>query len=312
MDFMTLSEYAKTLPEGDIRRVYIEIFGANPLMEALGFTTIQGNAIKYDVGGALPGVGFRGINEDYDPTIGIMNPQVETTFVAGGEIKVDQALVKVFGPGRRSVEEERQLTSLMLAFVKNIVKGDSTVDPRLFDGLQRRINGNQLHVTGTVDGGAALSLGKLDRAIAGCYMPTHLLMNIEMKLKLDSAKRSSSVMGNINYTPGEAGLSIPTYNGIPIIVAGTDNEGDEIIDFTETNPGAATFNSATCTSIYVISVGPTRLEGIQSSPPDVWDFGVVSEGSYYKSRIEWIAGMMIQHPKAAVRLAGISDAAITA
>ena len=70
-----------------------------------------------------------------------------------------------------------------------IIKGDSTSQPREFDGWQARIpfGSAQLIAAGTTDNGDALSLAKLDEAIDACVSPSALVMSKAMRRRFAAA-----------------------------------------------------------------------------------------------------------------------------
>jgi hypothetical protein len=165
---MNLIEYAKTsLANGEVMKAsVVEQFArSSAWLASLYLETIAGNAYAYNVEGALPGVAFRGVNESFTPSTGIVNPAVEALRIAGGDLRYDNFLERTMGSSRRALDENMKIKALAAAVTTKLVKGDSTSDPREFDGLQARITGAQLIAAGTTDNGDALKLTVLDDAI---------------------------------------------------------------------------------------------------------------------------------------------------
>lgn len=305
---LTLIEAAKLETGNEVRRAIIELYaGSSDILANLPFDTINGNALKYNREESLPGVGFRGVNESYTASTGILNPQSEALVIAGGDLDVDRFIVQTMGMEQRSVQEAMKVRSLSLAWTKKFIKGDSLTDPREFDGLQARIVGNQKIAAGATANGTALSLAKLDEAIDQTLNPTHLLMNKAMVRRLTQAARNTSVGGFITYEVGAFGRKIATYNGLPILTVDLDNEGNAILPFTE----AATSGTATATSIYVLSLGSGSLFGIQNGGIDVRDLGELQAQPLYRTRVEWFNSICLMNGRAATRLWSIADAAVT-
>lgn len=76
---LTLIEAAKKFSGDMVRQATIEIYAAaSDIMRTLPFENIDGNALKYNQEQMLPGVGFRGLNEGYTESTGVLNPQVES------------------------------------------------------------------------------------------------------------------------------------------------------------------------------------------------------------------------------------------
>jgi hypothetical protein len=159
-----------------IRAGVISMFArASDILRVMPFEDIDGNAYAYSREAQLPAVAFRGVNESYTPSTGVVNPLVEALRIAGGDLDVDTFIVQTGGTGVRSKHEEMKVKSLAAEMTRVIIKGDSTTEPREFDGLQVRLVGNQLIEAGSTDGGDALSLLKLDELIDAVSGPSGFL-----------------------------------------------------------------------------------------------------------------------------------------
>jgi len=306
---LTLVEAAK-LHSGEVQRsAIIELFAmGSDVLRVLPFDTIAGNALRYNREETLPGIGFRGVNEAYTESTGVINPVTEPLVIAGGDLDVDVFILETMGQDQRAVQESMKAKALSLKWSLAFLKGDSSSDPRIFDGLQSRLTGSQKIQAGTTANGTVLSLAVLDQAIDAVDSPTHLIMNRTMRRRLSAAARSSSVGGYITYELDAFGRRVTMYNDLPILVVDQDNAGNEILPFTE----AATSGTATATSIYVVSFGEGMLQGIQSGVMDVRDLGELQTQPVKRTRVEWYAGIALFHPRAAARLWSIADAAIVA
>lgn len=310
MAALTLIESAKKYEDDPIRQAVIEIYAqSTDLLRDLPFIDIPGNALKYDQESTLPGIGFRGINEAYPTSIGVINPIVETLVIAGGDLDVDKAILKTRGEGQRAVQEAMKIKALAHVFTHKFFKGDSVTTPREFDGLQVRLTGNQLLANGGTAGGDALSLLKLDEAIDRVMNPTHLAMNQTMPRLLTAAARNTAVSGFIHYTTDQFGKRITHYNNIPILVVGNQDDVYNTLDFTEANPGGG---GNVGTSIYVLSLGEATLVGIQNGDIEARDLGELQAQPSMRTRIEWMPGIALFHPRSACRLYGIKNAAVVA
>ncbi len=304
-------EYAKGLEPG-VERAMIELFAEkSDLIAALPYQIAPGGAHRYNIESALPGIAFRGINGTFTATTGVINPQVEQTFIAGGEIKVDTVLVDRFGPSRRSREEAMQVKSLVRAITSKIISGANATSPLEFNGIKTRLTGTNLTDNAAgVSGGAALSLYKLDRAISKTMEPTHIMMSKAMRDRITQAGRNTGVGGYVNQTKNDFGQTITTYRGLPILVGYEDEVNDTVLfPFDEVAAGGG---AAVTTSIYVGSLKEGMFSGIQTSPMKVQDLGEMQSEPKFLTRIQWDCGICIEHPSSLQRLSGITDAAITA
>lgn len=304
---MTLLEASKLNPGDVVRNGVIEMFAANSdLLRVLPFMDIPGGSYHYNQEGRLPGVAFRGVNEAYNESIGVINPQVEVLRIGGGDLDVDKAILKMHGDAVRSSHEALKIKAMSLYLTKKIIKGDSLSDPREFDGLQNRLTGSQLIAAGATNGGDALSLLKLDEAIDAVDNPTHLVMSKAMRRIITAAARDQSVGGFISYSVDEFGRKVTQYNDLPILIADYDDLGARILDFNEVGPGGST---AAATSIYTLSVGDGMLTGLQNGTMDVQDLGEIDAKPVLRTRVEWLVGLAALHGRCASRLWGISNAA---
>jgi len=307
---LTLVEAAKLHSGNIFRSAIIEIYAqSSGILRVLPFLSIKGNSYKYNQEHELPGVGFRGVNEAYPESTGILNPHTEGLVISGGDIDVDKFIVSTMGSDQRSVQEAMKIKALSLAWERTFIKGDSYVEPREFDGLQKRITGRQLMDAGNSSGGDPLSLFDLDNLIALVSDPTHILLEKRMALRMTQAARNKDVSGLIGFEKDEFGRQVVTYNGIPMVPIGTDNENEDIIGFKEPAPGGG---PAQCTSIYVVSMSDAGVCGLENENIQATDLGELQEKPAYRTRIEWYSGFGIFNGKAAARLRGIKNVPVIA
>lgn len=307
---MTLVEAAK-METGDVHRSgIIELYArSSPILTNLPFQDIAGNALKYNREETLPGIGFRGVNESYTPDIGVINPVTESLFIAGGDLDVDKFIIDTMGASQRSVRVGMKIKALGLKFTESFLKGDNATEPREFDGLQTRLTGSQKIAAGSTANGTALSLAKLDELIDAVEGDNKfLIMNKAMRRRLSAASRTYTVGGFVNFTQDSFGRKQTVYDQIPILEMDQDNEGNDILGFTE----AATSGTATGTSIYCVSFGDGYLTGIQNGGIDARDLGELQTAPKMRTRVEWYPGLALFHPRAAARLWSIADAAVVA
>lgn len=307
---LTLLEASK-LNKGDVvRSGVIEMFAAaSDVLAAIKWLDVPGGSYHYNQEGKLPGVAFRGVNQAWDESTGIINPQVEVLRIAGGELDVDKAILKMHGAGVRTQHEAMKVKAMALYLTKKIIKGDSTSDVREFDGLMNRITGSQKVANSAADGGGALSLAKLDEAIDAVDNPTHLIMSKAMRRIITQAARDTAVGGYITYTLDAFGKKVTNYNDLPILIADYDDDGARILDFNEVG---ATGSTATATSIYIVNFSEGMLNGLQNGTMEVKDLGEIDAKPVLRTRVEWLVGLAALHGRCAARLYGISNAAAVA
>lgn len=306
---LTLHEASK-LVDGDLKRqAIIEMFaGSSDLMAALPLMDIPGNSYTYSQEAKLPSVGFRGYNDAYSASNGVINPQTETLRIAGGELDVDTALVRTHGIGVRSTHEAMQVKALGQTITAAMINGNGQ-DGVSFDGLRRRVNGYQLLAANedSPNANSPLSLATLDEAIDRVDGATHLIMSKKMRAMLSRAARDRDVGGDLNFDKNDFGRRVAFYNDLPILETEDDEQGNLIIDFNEAGPAGGNVSQ----SIYVVSLGDGKIVGLQNGTMDVRDLGEIDAKPCYRTRVEWLVGMAIMHGRAASRIWGITNAAVT-
>ncbi|MED4840402.1 phage major capsid protein [Weizmannia sp. CD-2023] len=314
---LTLQEAAKYSTD-TLQRGVIETFArTSAVLELLPFMEIAGNAYRYNQEEALPGIAFRGVNEGYTESTGVINPQSEGLVILGGDSDVDRFLVQTRGNLQdiRAIQTEMKAKALALEFTRAFFKGDTAVDSKAFDGLEKRIRGSQLiYADGAGQAGVAFTKGntegkspddvtfleKLDELIDAVEgEPDVLFMSKAMRRKVKGILQRSE-----HYVENGAdafGRPVMTYAGIPIRVIETDVEGNEILGFNET-VGADTDTG----SIYAVRFGAEQyVAGLRNGGVNVRDLGEIDEKPVYRTRIEFYCGLAVFHPKAVARLAGI-------
>lgn len=306
---ITLLEAAKLNPGEVLRNTIIEHFAyTSDLLRVTPFIDVAGGAYVYNLEGSLPGVAFRGVNEGYEASAGVMNPETERLRIGGGELKVDNAVLKMHGGDVRAQHELRQVKALSLTIGAMMINGDSTADPRVFDGLRARLRGDQLLEAGSTDGGDPLSVSALRDLIDAVDNPTHLIMSKKMRNLISAAATDTTIGGYIAYDKDEFGRRVTMFDGLPIVVTDYDAEGKQIMDFNEVGSTGAT---ATAASIYAVNMGDEGVTGLQNGVMEVRDLGEMPTQPAMLTRVEWLVGMAVLHGRAGARLRGISKAAVT-
>jgi hypothetical protein len=302
---LTILESSKDSPS-KLTEGVVEIFAKNsPILQNLPFDTIKGGALRYIAEETLPGIGFRGVNEAFDQSVGVLNPLFEPLVIAGGELDVDNFILRTEGEGRRTGETARKVKALSLHWTAKFIKGDSVTNVRELDGLQTRLVNRQSISAGSTPGGSAVSLFSLD-LLASLVEGSNrfYIMNTAMKLRLSQASRDDNVGGHVTFTPNNFGQQIMSWNGIPVMEMLRDNLNDDILGFDEVAEGGG---GATATSIYCVSFDADHLHGIQSGPVMVTDLGDIIVKPAKRTRVEWDCGIVIRHPWSAARLNSCAD-----
>lgn len=289
---LTLAEYKKQSQDPLLSGVVQTYINNAPFLNWISYTNFSGGAVTLNRQKTLPNAGFRAIGVPYTATAGEIEPVTESLTIAGGKIVVDRALLKMYGTDRLATEQEMQVAALARTLSLTFFKGDGTGDS--FTGLQVR-------ATNVINNGdAALSLSNLLRAVVQCKGTNKVIfVGLEMYLKLSNAKNDSTLGSQINIVPDEFGMPITYFAGVPVVQAGEDVAGDEILDFSEAN---------STTSIYVVAFDSNGVNGMQNGGLETYRPKTESVASEYD--IEWLQNFIIGNPASLQRISGITNAEV--
>jgi hypothetical protein len=284
-----------------LRKGVIEVFSRNSaVFELLPFMEIAGNSYAYNLEEALPEIAFRGVNEAYVESAGVINQASEKLTILGGDVDVDKFLAQTRGNVNdlRAIQTEMKSKALALDWTKTFFKGDSGVNGNEFDGLEKRVTGTQV-----IDAEGALTLAKVDELIDAVEgEPDVLFMSKAMRRKMKGILQASQHY--IESGEDSFGRPVATYGGIPIRTIETDRTGAEILGFTELAPDGVTADTA---SVYAVKFGADQyVSGLRNGSVNVRDLGEIDAKPVFRTRIEFYSGLAVFHPRAVARLAGIT------
>lgn len=297
---LTITEWEKLNPTPLSSGVVEKFSTENPVLQALPFMNIAGNAYTYNREETLPGVAFRGFNEGYTESTGVVNPATETLTIIGGDSDYDVAQIAMqTGDNRtRAVYDQMKAKALTLTWLRTFFDGNSAVNSKEFDGLNARLDGGSQEIVAGANG-ATLTLSMVDDLIDKIIgTPTMLLANKATLRKINDLARAAGQATEV--VNNAFGQRIVQYAGVPIRVVEDDASGTAILGTDETQGTALD----TC-SLYAVRIGPDMFHGIQTKPVEVRDLGEIDAKPALRTRIEWYSGMVIKNPKAVARLRGV-------
>ena len=294
-----------------IRQGVVKVISeTSPMYQKLTFKSIKGNAYRYNIEQALPSVAFRGVGDTYTASTGVINPVTENLVILGGEVQIDRFIVNTMGNLQdiKAAQYAMKAKAMGFKFTETFFEGDEDTDQNSFDGLRKRLVGDQKVLNAS--GGGALTLAKLDTMIDSVIgTPDYLFMNRTLRRKITTLALSTySGVSLIDYgSDSSFGHQVTMYRGIPIVIVENELDGSTILDFDE-DPGDATSD---CASIYAVRFGEDYIHGITGEGgnfADVKDFGELEASPQHMGRIEAYVGLCVVHPRSAARLYGITNA----
>lgn len=315
---ITLTEAAK-LSTTDLQKGVLETFvQTSPVLDRIPMLEIEGNAYAYNSEATLPGVEFRAVNGSYSESTGTVNQKSETLAILGGDADVDRFIQQTRSNlnDQRATQTAMKVKAISYKFQDTFINGDSSTDANSFDGLKKRLTGNQvidadtngLPVVGSSNADIHTFLDKLDELLAAVpgINGTNgaIYANAKIIRKIASALRhvglDTVLMEDI------IGKRAIQWNGIPILDLGTTAAAApvDILPLTETQG-----TSHASSSIYAVKFGADEgdqaVTGLTNGGVQVEDLGQLQSKPAYRTRIEFYCGMAVFGGKAAARLKGV-------
>jgi hypothetical protein len=298
---LTLMDFANQTQTPLQRGVVQEITNESVFLRRLRFIPVDGFAYSYNRQTALGGIAFRGLNDSYTNDVGVINPQVETLSIFGGEVRTDRQLVNKQGDVVRATAIAAKVKKAGLFFDRYCIKGDPATSPLQFYGLNARMTGNQ--VIETDPNGGPLALEDLDQAldrVPGSNDRKFIVCNKQVRRQITALVRAAAGGSAIL----EIGPQIKEYDGAAIEVLDEDGDESPILNFDETQG-----SSGETTSLYVIRAGTESdgnyVQGLVGSRL-IEHVAVGLLGTYFSDIVEANMGLGMFHPRAACRIKGIT------
>lgn len=276
-------------------------------LKRLRFIPVDGFTYEYRRQDTLGGVAFRGLNANYSPDQGVVNPYIESLAIFGGEVRTDRQIVNKQGDVVRANQIAAKVKKAGLFYDRYVIKGDPAADALQFYGLNARLTGNQVIAAGT--NGGTLTLDMVDAAldaVVGTTGQKILVMNKVMRRKM--SKLATGLAGGAAVF--DVGRQLTEYQGATIEVLDEDGDEQPILDFTEVQGSSG----AACTSIYAIRLGSDTdgefvqgLIGGSGSVPNIEHVQVGLLGTYFSDIIEANIGLAVFHGRSACRIKGITN-----
>ena len=253
---------------------------------------------------------FRNINEEYTPNMAVREPRFAKCKIMGGRWKIDRVIDETSGALREmQFQMTEKIEGAINLFNYNFINGDSSVNPKEFDGLKKMLEGSDtvynpetpidLSSESLIEANKDLFIDTLDDFLSTLKgKPDMIVSNSKMIGKIKSIARR---LGYFTQSEDAFGRTISRYDGIELVDLGVyDRDGAtrDVVPIEE--DGTA--------NIYAFSMGENGLHGIspqgnkliRTYAKDITDVGVMREGE-----IEAIMGLVLKESKKAGMLTGI-------
>jgi hypothetical protein len=307
---LTLIEAAIEYGIKGLQAGVIKMFAeSTPIWELMPMQKIDGDTYTYAREVALPGIGWRGLNTSWPESTGVINPLVERLQILGGEVKIDDYLLETRpngAPDLKATQFRMKSQAASNEFSRSFLEGDDLADPNQMVGLRRRLTGSQVITAGV--NGATLSLDMLDELLDLVPFENKVLfMNRYLRRVITKLITSAAGARQIQMGLNAFGEQVETYGGARLAIVELSGSGTTYLDFDET-----TGSSNVTSSIYCVSFGDDRVHGIYNNGDrgklvSVKDFGELEAEPRHMGRLSMNVGMVVEHPRSASRLRGITQ-----
>ncbi len=252
---------------------------------------------------------FRNINEEYIPQEADREEHIARLKIFGGSFEIDRVIAETSG----AVDEvqfqlQEKIKAASNLFHYTVINGDSAVDSKAFDGLDKALVGSstELNTENYIDLSNTSALDKnylgfmdmLDSFLSELDgRPTFLLGNSKLMTKIRAVARRAGYL-----TPSEDafGRKVDTFDGIPLIDLGyyvdENNKSIPTVTIGERNTVSG------LTDLYAVRLGLDGFHGatvtgnriIRTYLPDFTQPGAVKTGE-----VEMIAAVVLKATRAA-------------
>ena len=290
---LTLAEAAKLSNDIILQGVIETIVQDSPILQALPFIEITGNGLTYNRENTNPSATFFDVGDTWTEATPTFTQITATLKIIGGDADIDNFLLTT----RSNVQDLQaaivrlRAKAVQTKFEDTFVNGDTAVDVKSFDGIDKLTTGGQAISMGA--NGATLTLAKLDELIDLVKQgsPDMLLMSKRTRRTLNALARATSFLETER---NEFGTMMQFYDGVPIGVS------DYISD-------AKTVGTSTdCSTIYAMQFGEGAVSGITSPGAlTVENVGSLETKDATRTRVKWYVSMALFNTLKLAKLTGV-------
>jgi hypothetical protein len=291
---LTLAEAAKLSNDVLLTGVIETIVKDSPVLQRMPFVEIVGNGLTYNRENAAASAAFFDIGDTWTESTPTFS-QINTTLkIMGGDADIDNYLIAT----RSNVQDlESAVVQLKAKAVRQLfettfITGDSSSNPKSFDGLDKLCDSGQVVSMGA--NGGSLTLDKLDELVDTVKggKPDLMLMSRRTRRSVNKLARTSGSFLEANRD--EFGSMLQYYDGIAIGVS------DYISD-------AQTVGTSTdCSVIYAFQVGEGAVAGLTSPGGlQVERVGSLETKDASRTRIKWYSTLALFNTVKLARLTGV-------
>ncbi|HBF0592829.1 major capsid protein [Clostridioides difficile] len=251
-----------------------------------------------------PTAAFREINKEYIPHEVTKERHSVDLKVFGGSYQIDRVIANMGGiVSEVELQQAQKIKAAQALFNDTFINGDSAVDSKAFDGLEKALAGSSteynlgdssidLSTSQAITTNYMAFLDMLDEFLTGLDgTPSFIAGNTKLISKLRAcARRASMYQTQLN----SFGQQIESYGNIPFVDLGAKPGTNDDVVATDTTKGT--------TSLYVARLGLDGLHGVSMagvSPVQTWLPDFTTSGAVKTGEVEMSAAIALKASKAA-------------
>src|SRR5690606_28256674 len=233
---MVTLEQARNLAQDKLSALIIDEFRKDPLLDLMVFDDVvnpQGGtslAYVYNRVTTYPTADFRAIGEEYTPQEAQTTPVTVHLKVFGGSFEIDRVIAKHYRGlvDHVTFQIQQKIEATKALFADTFINGDSAVNAKAFDGLDKALTGTDTEITPdapidlstaeAIKANKELLIYWLDQMLSELNgQPSALLVSRKAYAAIRTA---ATLLTQFTATKDNLGRTILQYSDIPIIVLG--------------------------------------------------------------------------------------------
>ena len=291
---LTLAEAAKLSNAIILQGVIETIVQDSPILQTLPFVEITGNGLTYNRENTNPAATFFDVGDAWTEATPTFTQITATLKIVGGDADIDNFLLTT----RSNIQDLQsaiirlKAKAVQTKFEDTFVNGDTAVDAKSFDGIDKLSTGGQAISMGT--NGATLSLTKLDELIDLIKggPPAMLLMSKRTRRTLNNLARAGNAF--LETDKNEFGTMVQFYDGVQVGVS------DYISD------AKTVGSSSDCSTIYAMQFGEGGVAGLTAPGAlTVENIGSLETKDATRTRVKWYVSMALFNTLKLAKLIGV-------
>jgi len=291
---LTLAEASKLSNDALLMGVIETIIKDSPILQTLPFIEIVGNGLTYNRESTAATAAFFDVGDTWTESTPTFAQITATLKIMGGDADIDNYLIAT----RSNVQDlevaviQLKAKAVQQLFEQTFITGDSSTNPKAFDGIDKVCESGQTLSMG-VNGGS-LTLDKLDELVDKVLggKPEMLLMSRRSRRLLNKLARTAGTF--LETDRDQFGQMVQYYDTTPVGVS----------DYIADNQTQGT--STDCSTIYAMQFGEGAVAGLTGPGGlQVERVGSLEQKDATRTRIKWYTSMALFNGMKLAKLIGV-------